>query len=188
MRALLLSGGIESTCVAYWKRPKLCLTVDYGQVCAETEIEAASQISRRLKIKHEVIRASPGRKFGLLGAGRAVDESKPEFWPFRNQLLGTLAAMGLYQHKVCEIWFGSVKTDKRFLDGSKAFFKRFDSLVSHQEGNIRILAPAINLSTEQLIQRSKTPRSLLGATFSCHRAAMPCGDCPGCWKQQRLLY
>lgn len=188
MRALLLSGGIKSTCVAFWKRPDLCITVDYGQVCAATEIEAARAISARLNIEHLSIISSPGASFGLLGAAEPLSHEKPEFWPFRNQFLGTVAAMALYERGVREIWFGAVRSDTKFLDGSPDFFRAMDALLVMQEGRIRIKAPALKWSTEKLIGISKTPRSLLGATFSCHRANLPCGDCPGCWKQARLLY
>lgn len=183
-----MSGGIESTCVAYWKRPDLCVTIDYGHVCASTEINTSSAICGRLGIKHIVIRASAGNKFGILGGRKALNKEKPEYWPFRNQFLGTLAAMTLQEARVREIWFGIVKSDRRFLDSSSNFIKKLDKLTSAQEGGIRIRAPAITLSTEKLMVVSKTPRSILGATFSCHRSEIPCGDCPGCWKQLRLLY
>lgn len=187
MKLLLLSGGIESSCLAFWQRPDRCLTVDYGQVCAEMEIETATAIARRLKIPHEAIVARPSKSFGL--PHKKIGYSKkPEFWPFRNQFLGTVAAMHSFGTSIKEIWFGTVKGDNRFSDGSKIFYKRLGSLISHQEGNIKISAPAINLTTEQLIIKSKTPRSILGATFSCHRSNIACGDCPGCRKQRELLY
>jgi len=188
MKALLLSGGIESTCLAYWKRPDLCVTVDYGQVCADTEIDTSKAICTRLKLRHETIKAFAGGSFGLLGGKKPLDHDKPEYWPFRNQFLATIAAMNLQRRGIREIWFGSVKSDKKFLDGAPEFFKRLDALTSAQEGRLRIKAPAITLTTEKLIIESKTPRAVLGATFSCHRSSLPCGDCPGCWKQFRLLY
>jgi 7-cyano-7-deazaguanine synthase len=186
VKALLLSGGIESSCLAFWKRPQLCITVDYGQACAEMEIETSASIARKLKLKHAVVHAPVQQKFGL----SRVDEksNKPEFWPFRNQFIGTVAAMHLYGSKAKEIWFGTVRTDSRFSDGSKMFFRRLDSLTVHQEGGIAIRAPAISLSTEQLIEKSKTPWSILGATFSCHRGNTACGDCPGCEKQRSVLF
>jgi 7-cyano-7-deazaguanine synthase len=165
MRVLLLSGGIESTCIAFWKQPDLCVTIDYGQVCALSEIEVASSICNKLKISHLALHASPGPiKYGLLGVNKDANGVKPEFWPFRNQFLGTVAAMALYQDKPREIWFGSVRSDTRFLDGSRIFFKHFDNLVSQQEGKIRIKAPALALSTKKLIEVSKAPRSILGAS------------------------
>jgi 7-cyano-7-deazaguanine synthase len=96
--------------------------------------------------------------------------------------------MHLYGGKTKEIWFGTVRTDSRFLDGSKMFFRRLDSLIGHQEGGLAIKAPALSLSTEQLIEKSKIPFSILGATFSCHRSNTACGDCPGCEKQRSVLF
>ena len=188
MKVLLLSGGIDSTCVAFWRRPQLCLTIDYGQASAEMEIETASSIARRLKLKHDVIRAPVERKFGLSDTEKVPSSKKPEFWPFRNQYIGTLAAMHLYGTKTKEIWFGSVSTDRRFLDGSRTFFRRLDSLIAYQEGRMSICAPALALSTEKLVEVSKTPWSILGATFSCHRGNVACGDCPGCEKQRSVLF
>lgn len=188
MKALLFSGGIESTCLAYWKRPDICLTVDYGQICAKGEIESATAIAKHLKLNHRVVRLRSNFKYGMLSGEDVGEIQKPEFWPFRNQLLGTIAAMTLYRDNVREIWFGSVGTDTRFLDGSRGFFKAFNNLSSQQEGGIKIEAPALELSSERLIAKSKTPRSILGATFSCHMSSIACGDCPGCRKHQRLLY
>jgi len=183
-----MSGGIESSCLAYWKRPKLCITVDYGQVCAEAEIETAAEIAKKLKLTHRVIRVPIERKFGLSAPNPGLDSRSPEFWPFRNQFLATVAAMHLLGENVEEIWFGSVRSDDRFLDGSQLFFRRLSAVLSCQEGGLKVLAPAKKLSSEELISISKTPRSILGATFSCHRSNVPCGDCPGCIKQRELLY
>ena len=35
MRALLLSGGMDSIALAFWKRPEIAITIDYGQRAAE---------------------------------------------------------------------------------------------------------------------------------------------------------
>lgn len=188
MSALLLSGGIESTCIAFWKRPALCLTVDYGQVCAEAEIETSAAIAGKLGLNHEVIRAQIERKFGLSDVNNVSGSDLPEFWPFRNQFLATVAAMHLYGGPIQEIWFGVVKSDNRFLDGSKRFLQRMAGVLACQEGGLRIVAPAHSLTAEELIIKSKAPRSILGATFSCHRSNIACGDCPGCRKQRELLY
>jgi 7-cyano-7-deazaguanine synthase len=188
MNVLLLSGGIESTCVAFWKRPDRCVTINYGQVCANTEIEASASISAQLRIPHTVLEAPLNSRFGLLGGGCEENKKNPEFWPFRNQYLAIIAAMAFYHQDVREIWFGSVSTDIRFRDGSLKFFQHLDALFSWQEGHVRVKTPAIKLTAAQLVRKSKTPRRILGATFSCHRAELACGDCPGCLKHRQLLY
>jgi len=53
--ALLLSGGMDSIAIAFWKRPDLALTVDYGQLSADGEIQAAEAVCKSLSIPHEII-------------------------------------------------------------------------------------------------------------------------------------
>lgn len=43
--ALLLSGGMDSVSIAWWLRPDVALTIDYGQKPAEAEIDAAGQVA-----------------------------------------------------------------------------------------------------------------------------------------------
>jgi len=31
MKAILLSGGLDSIALAYWLRPQIAVTIDYGQ-------------------------------------------------------------------------------------------------------------------------------------------------------------
>lgn len=54
--------------------------------------------------------------------------------------------------------------------------------MSLQEGSIVVEAPAIELSTEELIAEGKVPREFLAWAHSCHKANVPCGDCRGCNK------
>ena len=41
--ALLLSGGMDSVAIAYWKRPRYGITINYGQEPAEGEIRACKR-------------------------------------------------------------------------------------------------------------------------------------------------
>ena len=49
---MLLSGGMDSIAVAYWRRPSLAITIDYGQVPAAGELRSLWRKSR--------IRLGPG--------------------------------------------------------------------------------------------------------------------------------
>lgn len=55
--ALLLSGGLDSTALAYSEEPDYAITVDYGQNAARGEIDASKQICKELAIDHYVINA-----------------------------------------------------------------------------------------------------------------------------------
>ena len=125
MRALLFSGGIESTCLAVMTKPDLAITIDYGQVCAPGEIRAAKHIASLLGMSHRVIEVP----LGHLGSGEMTgvlsndENSVPEHWSFRNQMLLTLAAMALANCDLKELIIGTVVTDCVHNDGTPNFLE-----------------------------------------------------------------
>ena len=79
--------------LAYWKRPQLAFTIDYGQVCAEAEIRAAAKVASDIGIEHHIIKVDCSQLgSGSLCGGKPIDDAPvEEWWPYRNQLLVTLA-------------------------------------------------------------------------------------------------
>jgi 7-cyano-7-deazaguanine synthase len=185
-RAILLSGGIDSAALAYWKRPEFAITVDYGQAPALAEIEASSIIAAELDLQHEVLRIDL-RNLGsgtLAGRPRLAISPSPEWWPFRNQVLITLGAMAAIREGCHELLIGTVASDGLHADGSASFVALMDSLVSAQEGGLRIKAPAIQLESKDLVKISQIPARLIAWCHSCHRADLACGVCRGCQKSR----
>ena len=183
-----MSGGIESTCLAWMLRPELGFTVDYGQVTAQTEISSAKDICHFLNIDHAVLRApTEFVRIGLLAGNEGSTSIHPEFWPYRNQFILTCAMMAAYDRGVTEIQIGSVVGDSRFADGTTGFIDLMNDLAKLQGSELIVSAPAIKMTTEQLLSIANPPAQLLGLTFSCHRANIPCGDCPGCNKNRQVL-
>jgi 7-cyano-7-deazaguanine synthase len=183
--ALLLSGGIDSTALAYWKKPALALTIDYGQASAPGEIRAATQISKELQIPHEILRVDCAE----LGSGdlalKSPHESAPasEWWPFRNQFLVTIAAMRAIALRVDRLLVGSVKSDSFHVDGKLEFYQHIGALLAMQEGHLRVHVPAIHLTSVELVEASGINHSVLGWTHSCHKSEYSCGFCRGCSKR-----
>jgi 7-cyano-7-deazaguanine synthase len=126
---------------------------------------------------------------GLLAGDKpARDAPTPEWWPYRNQLLVTLAASWGLPRRIGAIVMGSVRTDRdRHIDGSPRFYLGLDRLVNMQEGGVRVLAPAINLTTAQLVLQSALPDQVLVLTHSCAASPIACGFCPGCEKRRDTL-
>lgn len=183
--ALLLSGGMDSTSIAWWMRPHLAITIDYGQKAAQAELLASTQVCKELGIAHEAIVADCGSLGSGDMSGAAVDQlaKTSDWWPYRNQLLVTLACMRAISRKIQILYIGVVRSDgESHMDGTMDFIRRMDDLVSLQEGGIRVVAPAIALSTTELIRRAGVPVSLLAWSHSCHKANIACGDCRGCNK------
>ncbi|MFN8021120.1 MAG: 7-cyano-7-deazaguanine synthase [Acidimicrobiales bacterium] len=195
---LLLSGGLDSAALAVMRRPSDALTINYGQVCATSERTAAQMVCRLLDINHHTLAVD----CSAVGAGLlASKEAAPghagvegdhgaasEFWPFRNQLLVTLAASVAFRLGIERIVLGCVSTDReRHVDGSPGFVDALGAVLKMQEGGIELVAPAADLTTQDLIDRSSAPMSLLGWTHSCHTSNMACGWCPGCSKRSLVL-
>lgn len=186
---ILLSGGMDSAALACWKRPEVAFTINYGQVCAEAEIHAASQICKELTIEHEIISVD----CSSLGSGDLAGlppnpiAPVPEWWPFRNQLLITLAAMRAIKLGTQTLLFGSVKSDLIHIDGRKDFFEKISELTSMQEGQLHIVAPAVELTSVELIKHSGIDRPILAWAHSCHVSNFACGNCRGCYKHQAVM-
>lgn len=183
-KAILLSGGMDSIALAYWMHPEVAITLDYGQRSAEAEITAASQVANILSMEHHVLRidCSSLGSGDLVGTTPMGNAPVSEWWPYRNQMLVTLALMKAIQLDVCELMVGSVKTDAQHTDGTAAFYEQLSKLVLMQEGSIKVTAPAIEMTTVELVKRSGIPENILMYAHSCHTSNNPCGRCHGCTK------
>ena len=187
--ALLLSGGLDSVAIAYWKRPRYGITINYGQMPAEGEIRAASAVCRTLDIEHMVIHAdiSTLGSGDLAGLPPASDAPATEWWPYRNQFLLTVAAMKCLSLGAHELMIGALRTDGFHADGTAEFIGRMNELFSLQEGDLEVTAPAIELAAAELVKKSQTPHSVLAWSHSCHVAAHACGYCRGCRKHYETM-
>lgn len=181
---------MDSVSIAWWKRPQVAITIDYGQKAAQAEKQASEAVCRQLGIEHHIVSVDCRSLGSGDMAGTAPDGAAPasDWWPYRNQLLITLAAMKAIARQVDVLYIGTVSSDEGHLDGTTEFVRRVDSLVSYQESGMRIEAPAISMSTVELVQHAQVPPDLLGWAHSCHKANLPCGDCRGCNKFNQTLH
>lgn len=182
--AILLSGGIDSIALAWWTRPDVALTVDYGHVSAAGEIRAASTVCRRLGLQHEILEVDCSSLGSGDLSGRPPLDIAPvsEWWPFRNQLLVTLAGIRSLSLGVEKLLVASVSSDGQHVDGTAEFYRALDQLMQLQEGRLRLEAPALSLTSAELVRRSGVPRDVLAWAHSCHMSDFACGTCRGCCK------
>ena len=187
--AILLSGGMDSLSLAWWKRPDIAFTVDYGQIAADAEISASAAICRRLGISHHIIQIDcrPLGSGDMAGTDANLHAPASDWWPYRNQLLITLSAMHAIALNVDRLMIGTVRSDGNHMDGTRSFFDTMSQLLSLQEGNINIEAPAIDITTAELIRLSGIPSSFLAWAHSCHKANVACGNCRGCNKYYEVF-
>jgi 7-cyano-7-deazaguanine synthase len=189
-KLILLSGGIDSSALAKWISPTVSLTVDYGQAAAGAELHAAQQISRALAIEHHTIRVDCTEIGGgsmSTRHGAIPSAPTPEWWPYRNQLLISIAAAWGVVRGIDTIYIGSVKSDSAHMDGSDSFLLAMDNLLKVQEGGLSVVAPALHLKTDELLRISRLPSEILGWTHSCHTGDFACGRCRGCLKHLSVL-
>lgn len=196
-RVLLLSGGVDSASLLYMVRPSHALFISYGQRAEQAEKRAAAAVAASIDVKFDSVRAD----FAVTGGGLMIADApidgspSPEWWPFRNQILVTIAAAWACRNTDAvtrpgstSILLGCVAGDgERHIDGSPRFIAALNDLLRLQEGGVGLEAPAVDLSTEQLVAASGIPDSVLAWTHSCHVANLPCMACPGCFKRERVL-
>jgi 7-cyano-7-deazaguanine synthase len=189
-RVLLLSGGLDSTSIAAWQRPEHCLGIDYGQRAAAAEKRAAEAVASHLGLDFSHLSVDAAAIGGGLMARKnyRLEGRTPEWWPFRNQLLITVAAAWAVVRQIDEVLIGSVSGDgDRHADGRREFYDAMTTVLRLQEGSISVSAPAIELTTATLIEVSGVDDTTLGWTHSCHVADLPCRRCPGCLKRAEVL-
>lgn len=187
-KGMLLSGGVDSICLAYSLRPQIAYTVDYGQNSAEREVYVSKLICDKLNIEHEIIRVD----CKSLGSGNLINEDSlkvspsDEWWPYRNQLLVTLSLMKAIKDNVTEIHLASVKSDSFHKDGTEEFYRLINNLTRYQEGNIKIICNTVGLYSHELAIKYKVPNELILLAHSCHLSNISCGSCSGCHKQIKV--
>lgn len=190
---LLLSGGLDSAALASWVSPDHCLYIDYGQRPAVAEGRAARQVAAELAVPFDAIHVPAA----VIGGGLMADTDpgsgpqgvSPEWWPYRNQLLITIAAAWGVQRRFEAVLIGTVATDgARHADGSNEFLSGMDVVLALQEGGMRLQAPASHLSAAELLAVSDVSDAVIGWTHSCHNANLPCANCPGCVKHTEVLH
>jgi 7-cyano-7-deazaguanine synthase len=180
---------MDSICLAWWKRPEFAITIDYGQLAASAEIDAAAQICTELAIEHHVVRVNCRALGSGDMAGRSPDVLAPasDWWPYRNQLLITLAAMTAVSKGISRLLLGTVRSDGGHQDGTADFVHAISAALAMQEGGITVDTPAVDMTTVELARSARVPLSLLSWAHSCHRSDVACGDCRGCNKYFDVL-
>jgi len=188
-RALLLSGGMDSTALAWAGRPELAVTVDYGQCAAAGEIRAAIAVCETLGLRQRVVRVNC-RELGsgdMAGTEPSVVAPVSEWWPYRNQLLITFAAAVAVQEGLESICFGAVSTDGSHADGRPDFFELMSQGLRLQEGRLGLEVPAIHDTSASLCRRVGVPFEILAWSHSCHISEYACGRCRGCRKHSETM-
>lgn len=188
--ALLMSGGMDSTALAWWKMPEFAITIDYGQQAAKAELMASTAVCAELGIEHHILSIDCEALGSGDMAGTSAHEVAPasDWWPYRNQLLITLSAMKAIGLGATRLYIGTVSSDEQHKDGTPRFIQLMNELLQYQEGELRLEAPGIGLNTVELVKAANVPPRVISWAHSCHKSNLPCGACRGCNKYESSMF
>lgn len=189
---LLASGGMDSTTLAYWLRSQqiefLPVFINYGQHCAETELETLLQVlPEGYAAMTEVVDVSDiyrGCK------SRLIDE--PDLWrdgitaedlylPYRNLLLLSIGAAYAQARNYSWLYAAFINSNHaKELDCSAEFFEKLSGVLLDY-GSVEIKMPFREMSKYEVAQIGIDVEAPIAYTFSCQAASrVPCGACPNC--------
>jgi len=197
---VVLSGGLDSSTVAYWTKSQGCsvraITFDYGQI-AKIEIECARRITEELRVPHKVVDLS-ALEVIYKGVTSLVDESismtqefsQPIVVPFRNGVF--LAATVAYAASIGAntILYGAQGSDEgNYPDCRKEFYKAFEEAAKlGTEQPITIDAPFSDVSKSEVLKKGKTLAVPFHLTWSCYEnGPIHCGRCESCTNRKKAF-
>ncbi len=188
-RALLLSGGLDSAAIAWRKRPDVGIFVDYGQRAAIAERRAAEAIAGACDVEFIPVTVD----CSVLGSGQMSGKAQiaeaptPEWWPFRNQLLVTMAASVALTNGIQGLIIGTVSEDASNGDGTSEFVETVDRLLRLQEGGIDANGPRDRDESGRSSADLGHPAEVASWSHSCFVSDTPCMKCRGCRKHLKVL-
>lgn len=197
---VLLSGGLDSTTVAYHAKEEgddlVALTIDYGQR-HDREISSAWEIAKKLGIQHKVV----WMPLGTIGGSSLTDVTIPigkagvdptvipmTYVPARNLILLSVAGAIAEVVGARRIWIGVNSVDysnypdcrPEFIGAMKTALK-FGTRAGVEGHPIDIQAPLVHLSKAEIIQMGLALHVPYEKTWSCYEGGEePCHLCDSC--------
>jgi len=197
---VLLSGGPDSTVVAYWARKQgyevNCLSFKYGQI-AEKETKQATLISKRLNAPITVIDLNNLREI-FMGVTSLCDRnialtsefSQPIVVPFRNAIFLSIAVSYAVGIGAAKIFYGAQASDaKNYPDCRQEFYKSLEQTAQlGTETNIEIEAPFCGIPKSDLLKIGKSLDVPFDLTWSCYLDnEKHCGKCESCLNRKEAF-
>ena len=206
----VLSGGLDCTVATsvYAKDYEIhAITFNYGQKAFERELQAAEEICAKMNWTHEVIglpwlsRIStsslntsediPEVSFEDLDDAEKSSETASSVWvPARNMVFTSIAvsyAESIGAEKIIVGW--DAEEAATFPDNSKEFLNTFNELIAvGSPENIKIEAPAIDLTKEEIVKLGVNVGAPMELSYSCYKGGKKhCGVCESCMRRRRAF-
>lgn len=206
----VFSGGLDctvATTVFDNDYEILAITFNYGQKAATQEINVSKKICEKMGWNHEVIDL-PWLS-DISNSSLNTDEDVPEVsesdlndldkssetasnvWvPARNTVFTSIAlsyAESIGAQIIIVGW--NNEEGATFPDNSKNFLKEFNELIKvGSPNNIKIEAPCIDLTKEELVEFGVKIGAPMKLSYSCYKGEEePCGVCESCVRRNRAF-
>lgn len=189
---LLASGGLDSTTLAYWLVKEgikfVPLFIDYGQHCANTELETLKSVLPKSHTdKIEIVDIKSIYKYSQSRFIQPGDlwydtiTADDLYIPYRNVLILTVAASFAQTLGYANVYSAFINSNHaKEIDCSNEFFDRMESILK-EFGAVKINMPFRNYSKYEVVKIGISLDAPIGATFSCQASpVVPCGACPNC--------
>jgi 7-cyano-7-deazaguanine synthase len=169
---VLLSGGVDSSaCVSYYIAQGASVStlfVDYGQVSAQKEYDAALKICDHYKVPLDIAKLSGCKTW----SGGYV--------PGRNSFFLYVGIIN-FQHSKGIIALG-IHAGTNYNDCTPDFIQVMQaSFDIYSDGCIRVGAPFISFSKRDIWNYCNLEKVPIGLTYSCELGKeQPCGRCSSC--------
>ncbi|MBQ7927549.1 MAG: 7-cyano-7-deazaguanine synthase QueC [Methanobrevibacter sp.] len=206
----VLSGGLDCTVATsvYAKDYEIhAITFNYGQKAFERELQAANEICAKMNWTHEVIDLPWLSKISTSSLNTSEDipevsiddlddiekssETANSVWvPARNMVFTSIAvsyAESIGAEKIIVGW--DAEEAATFPDNSKEFLNTFNELIAvGSPENIKIEAPAIDLTKEEIVKLGVETGAPMELSYSCYKGGNKhCGVCESCMRRRRAF-
>ena len=206
----VFSGGLDCTVATtvFDKDYEIhAITFNYGQKALNPEINASKKICEKMGWSHEVINLEWLSNISNSSLNTSADipevteddlddldksgESAENVWvPARNTVF-TSIALSYAESIGAEIIIVGWNNEEgaTFPDNSKEYLEKFNELIDvGSPDNIRIEAPCINLSKEELVELGVEIGAPIKLSYSCYKGEDdPCGVCESCMRRNRAF-
>lgn len=206
---ILLSGGLDSVVSLAMKRKdvELALLFDYGQKALDKEIEASTKIAQFYNIPHKIIKLDwlkeistsslntsdeiPQLTSESLNNRQETEKTAQSVWvPNRNALFINIAACFCEANNFNSIIIGANKEEgETFKDNSLNFINAINSSLENSTNtNVKVLAPLINHTKEEIVKIALEEQIPFNLLYSCYsNKDNHCGKCESCLRLKRAL-
>ncbi len=206
----VLSGGLDCTVATSVFADDYeihAITFNYGQKAFKRELQAAKEICAKMNWTHEVIDLPWLSKISTSSLNTTEDipevsiedlddcekssASASSVWvPARNMVFTSIAvsyAESIGAEKIIVGW--DAEEAATFPDNSKEFLNNFNELIAvGSPDKIKIEAPAIDLSKEEIVKLGIEVGAPMEISYSCYKGGNKhCGVCESCMRRKRAF-